>query len=61
MGENVASNSFPRTVVARIVVRGWLDSPGHRRNLQGNYALTGIGVVRSANGEYFATQLYARR
>ena len=54
--ENVAYGS--RT--AEEVVRMWLNSPGHRKNIQGNYNLTGIGVVRG-KGEIFYTQIFIRK
>ena len=37
---------------------GWLQSPGHRRNIEGDFDLTGIGIVRVAAGTYFFTQLF---
>lgn len=37
------------------VVQGWMSSTGHRRNVLGNYSLTGIGV----SGTYWCA-LYAR-
>ncbi|HEV9036810.1 MAG TPA: CAP domain-containing protein, partial [Puia sp.] len=44
--ENVAEG--PMT--AREVVDGWLKSPGHRRNIEGDFRLTGIGVAAARNG-----------
>ncbi|MEX2582337.1 MAG: CAP domain-containing protein [Gemmatimonadota bacterium] len=58
--ENVATNwNHPPAEVAGLVVRSWMDSPGHRRNLLDDHRLSGVGVVRSSSGEYFVTQLYA--
>ena len=37
---------------------GWLTSPTHRKNLDGEFLITGIGVVRSAQGEFFLTQIF---
>jgi uncharacterized protein YkwD len=55
--ENVGVNNAPITSTARAVVRGWLNSPGHRANIERDVDLTGIGIVRS--GEmYFFTQLF---
>ncbi len=37
--------------VAKVMVRMWMRSPGHRKNLlQGKVRLIGVGVQRSANG-----------
>lgn len=58
--ENVAYNmgySDPATKA----VQGWLNSTGHRQNIEGNYNLTGIGVAKNAKGEYYFTQIFIRR
>jgi uncharacterized protein YkwD len=52
--ENVASG--PKG--AREVVDGWLHSPGHRRNIEGNFRLTGIGVAEARNGMVYFTQIF---
>jgi uncharacterized protein YkwD len=44
-----------------VAVQGWIESPGHQRNMVGRYDLTGIGVVKSAKGEYFFTQIFVRK
>ena len=58
--ENVAYNmgySDPATQA----VQGWLKSPGHLKNIQGNYGSTGIGVSRNAKGEIYFTQVFIRQ
>ncbi len=55
--ENVAYNmgySDPATQA----VQGWLKSPGHLKNIQGKYNLTGIGVAQNAKGEVYFTQIF---
>ena len=54
--ENVASG--PMT--AREVVDGWLHSPGHRRNIEGDFRLTGIGVATARNGMIYFTQIFTK-
>ena len=54
--ENVASGSMG----AREVVDGWLHSPGHRRNIMGDFQLTGIGVAEASNGMIYFTQIFVR-
>jgi uncharacterized protein YkwD len=44
-----------------VAVKGWIESPGHRRNMIGQYDLTGIGVAKNAKGEYFFTQIFIRK
>lgn len=55
--ENVAFGA--RT--AQRVVDMWLDSKGHRKNIEGNYNLTGIGVSRSKDGTLYYTQIFIRK
>lgn len=56
IGENVASG--PMT--AREVVDGWLNSPGHKKNIEGNFTLTGIGYARDKKGDIYFTQIFSR-
>ena len=56
VAENVAYGSK----TAKEVVNGWLNSPGHRKNIEGNYKLTGIGVARDKNAVLYFTQIFAR-
>lgn len=55
--ENVAYNYK----TAKIVVSGWIKSPGHRRNIVGNYHLTGIGVARDKQGRLYYTQIFLQK
>lgn len=52
--ENVAYNYKD----AEDVVRNWLKSPGHKRNIDGNYNLTGVGIARDNKGKMYFTQLF---
>ncbi len=56
VGENVASG--PMT--AREVVDGWLNSPGHKKNIEGDFILTGIGYARDKKGNIYFTQIFSR-
>jgi uncharacterized protein YkwD len=44
-----------------IVVQDWIESPGHQRNMVGNFDLTGIGIAKNARGEYYFTQIFIRK
>jgi uncharacterized protein YkwD len=59
-GENVfeCSGSFPN--LAAEALKGWLESEGHRENIEGDYNLTGMGVAIAPNGDYYFTQIFAR-
>lgn len=58
--ENVAVNqgySYPATVA----VEGWLKSPGHLKNIRGQFDLTGVGVAQNSKGEYYFTQIFVQK
>jgi len=54
--ENVAYNYKD----AHDVVKNWMLSPGHKKNILGNYNLTGIGIVRDARGKIHFTQMFVK-
>ncbi|MDY8138787.1 CAP domain-containing protein [Aquimarina sp. 2201CG5-10] len=56
VAENVAS-SYP---TAAAVFEGWLNSSGHRTNIEGNYTHIGIAAIKNGQGKYFYTQLFYR-
>ncbi len=59
--ENLAlNNSSPASAPVDAVV-GWLDSPGHRKNMEGQFNLTGIGCARGKDGVFYFTQLFGLR
>lgn len=57
--ENVAYNQGYGDP-AEQAVTGWLKSKGHRKNIVGNYNLTGIGVAKNQQGEYYFTQIFIK-
>jgi uncharacterized protein YkwD len=54
VGENIA---FGYTLSSSIV-NAWINSPGHKKVLEGNYNHIGIGVVTSANNKNYVTALF---
>ncbi|MCM5528255.1 CAP domain-containing protein [Parasegetibacter sp. NRK P23] len=52
--ENVAFGNLS----AEEVVKGWLKSPGHKKNIEGKYNLMGVGIARSKSGELYFTQIF---
>lgn len=52
--ENVAYGS--RT--AERVVDMWLHSPGHRKNIEGSFTTTGIGIATAKDGTLYFTQIF---
>jgi uncharacterized protein YkwD len=61
MAENVGINDYPPSETVRAAVSGWLGSRGHRKNIEGRYDLTGVGIARDARGVYYYTQIFVRR
>ncbi|HAZ43054.1 MAG TPA: hypothetical protein DCZ55_00720 [Cyanobacteria bacterium UBA11371] len=59
-GENLAYNQGYRKPVDQ-AVEGWLNSPGHYKNIVGDFDLTGVGVVKTPQGRYYFTQIFIRR
>lgn len=54
VGENVAYGQL----TAEKVVQLWLRSAGHRKNIEGDYNLTGIGISQSKDGTIYYTQMF---
>lgn len=59
VAENLAYN-FGYSDPVRNAVEGWIKSDGHRKNMEGQFNVTGIGVAKNAKGEYYFTQLFVR-
>lgn len=56
MAENVAySTGSPESVVDN-----WLHSAGHKKNIEGDYTLTGIGIARGSDGQVYYTQIFVK-
>jgi len=53
-GENVAYNYSAESVVI-----AWLNSPGHKSNIESNSNLTGVGIAYDGGTIYF-TQIFIR-
>ncbi len=54
--ENVAYSSGD----AASVVEMWLKSKGHRKNIEGNYTISGIGTAKAADGTMYYTQIFIK-
>mmetsp|Transcript_119151 Transcript_119151/g.273256 ORF Transcript_119151/g.273256 Transcript_119151/m.273256 type:complete len:252 (-) Transcript_119151:102-857(-) len=58
-GENLGRiDGYPDDLIAGAVVQGWIDSPGHERNLRGPFTICGVGAA-CVNGVTFVSQLLA--
>jgi len=54
--ENVAAGQ----PTAQSVMTAWLNSSGHKANIEGNYTHIGIGVAKDQNGSKYYTQIFYR-
>jgi uncharacterized protein YkwD len=60
-GENVAYNfcgSMDVTRAANAFIDQWWNSAGHRANMLGSFGTIGVGVVITARGQCFGTQIF---
>jgi uncharacterized protein YkwD len=55
--ENVAVNAGHDNP-AFAAVEGWSKSPEHRKNMLGDFSLTGIAIAQGEDGRYFFTQIF---
>lgn len=55
-GENVEYT----TGDAERVVYNWLHSPVHKKNIEGDFDLTGIGIAISPSGQAYYTQIFIK-
>ena len=55
--ENVAYGSHD----AKEIVDMWLHSPGHKKNIEGDYNLSGIGIAKGTDGNYYYTQIFINK
>lgn len=58
IAENVAMNDYGAGRTVRVAVDGWLKSPHHLENIEGDFNLTGVGIARSHEGAFYYTQLF---
>ncbi len=54
--ENIANGPLN----AKHIVSGWLASPPHKKNIEDDFNLTGIGITKAPNGTYFYTQIFLK-
>jgi uncharacterized protein YkwD len=47
--------------VAEMAVNGWINSPGHRKNLLSHSSHCAIAIYRNVYGEFFLTQIFIRK
>ena len=55
-GENVAYGYK----TAQAVMQGWINSPGHKANIEGDFTHIGIAAIKNSQGLYYYSQLFYR-
>jgi uncharacterized protein YkwD len=60
VAENVAFN-YGYVNPLEVAVDGWIDSPGHRANMEGDYDIAGMGIVADESGKYYFTQIFGKQ
>lgn len=61
VAENIATCSGGFSSPATTLVSAWTNSPGHAKNMKGDWSATGIGVSVAPDGTVFATQIFASK
>ena len=60
--ENVyMCSGYSQYHIAQMGVNGWINSPGHRKNLLSNTSHCAIATYRSGYGEFYLTQIFVRK
>ena len=57
---NAAENVAMGSTSAKQVVEDWLSSPMHKKNIEGPYSLTGIGVAADKKGVLYFTEIFVK-
>ena len=58
VAENVSRHVRDPRSVPEVAVEKWVDSRGHRRNIEGPFALTGVGAAAGPGGSVYLTQIF---
>ena len=60
-GSGAAENVAYGYSTAEKVVQGWIDSDGHRENMEGDYTHIGVAAIESGDGTYYYTQIFLNK
>lgn len=59
--ELVAENVAKDYANASEAFNGWLNSPDHKKTMEGSFTHTAVSVKKSASGVYYYTQLFFKK
>jgi uncharacterized protein YkwD len=58
-GENVfMCFGYDESQLAKMAVNSWIESKGHRENIEKNFVYTGIGIAEGKGGSIYFTQFF---
>jgi uncharacterized protein YkwD len=60
-GENISRHLRPAAEVPDLALKKWLGSEVHRKHVEGEYDLSGVGAALSKDGTWYLTQLFVLR
>jgi uncharacterized protein YkwD len=46
---------------AEEAIKGWLNSPGHKSNIEGDFTHIGVGIAEAKDGTIFYTQIFLKK
>jgi uncharacterized protein YkwD len=58
MAENIFRTTRALDEVAGAALDSWVHSKAHRKNLEGDFVVSGMGAARGADGRIYLTQLF---
>jgi uncharacterized protein YkwD len=59
-GENIGQNNFPDDSATQTIQDGFMNSPTHRANILGTWAMIGVGAYKGADGTHVWTVLFSQ-
>ena len=59
-GVGFAENVAYGQTSAEEVMESWLNSPGHKKNIEGNFTHIGVGIGKAKNGTLYFTQIFVK-
>ena len=54
-------HGYSQDSIAKNGVDGWINSPGHRKNLLSNTTHCAIATYKTSSGAFYLTQMFARK
>lgn len=60
-GNASAENVAWGAKTSKEVVQDWINSSGHKKNIEGNYNLSGIGIAKNRQGVFYYTHIFLKK